>query len=319
LGAAGGCEVAHPPGNPAPATQPASAPALARHEYAQLHMGVKARIILYAASEEIAAGAARAAYGRVADLEDIASDYRPKSELMRLCDQAGGDPVPVSRDLFIMLRRSIDVSARSEGTFDITCGPYVRLWRQARKDAKLPAPDALREAGGRVGWDKLKLDPAKETAQLLVKGMKLDLGGIAKGYAGDLAIATLKSHGIRHALFEAGGDIVVSDPPPGTDGWRIALVPLNPREEQAIVPLSNCAVSTSGDTEQHIDIDGKRYSHIVDPRTGLGLTSRAAVTVIARSGLIADSLSKACSILGPEKSKALAQADGATVRFRRSE
>lgn len=281
-------------------------PALERHEYAQLHMGVQARLIVYAPSEQAAATAARAAYARVAEIEDIASDYRPTSELMRLCAQAGQGPVKVSHELFTLLAHAQEMSRRSDGAFDITVGPYVALWRVARNTRQLPTPQQLGDAGRRVGWRMVKLDPAHRTVELTVPGMRLDLGGIAKGYAGDEALRVLRQHGIGSALFEAGGDIVMSDAPPGKKGWTVEIIGSEPGRSRTI-GVANGGVSTSGDTEQFVEIGETRYSHVVDPRTGLGLTQRYAATVIAPDGITSDSLSTAASALGPWESEKLAK------------
>lgn len=256
-------------------------------------MGVQVQITLYARNEAQAERAARAAFARFAALEDVMSDYRPTSELMRLCEKAGGSPVPVSADLFTVLSRAQAVARQSSGAFDVTIGPLVSLWRTARRTGVLPRLSALREAQARVGWQKMKLDAKNRTAQLLVPGMKLDLGGIAKGYAGDEAQKELKENGVTSAMVEAGGDIVASGPPPGRKGWEIQVEGTKTR-----VTLVNGAVSTSGDTEQFAEIGGRRYSHIVDPKTGLGLTHRLAVTIAAPDGLTSDSLSTAVSVLG---------------------
>ncbi|MGB7160259.1 MAG: FAD:protein FMN transferase [Tepidisphaeraceae bacterium] len=292
-------------------------PPLERFEYAQLHMGVQARLVVYAPSEQIAADGCRAAYARVAALEDIASDYRPDSELMRLCAKAGQGSFPVSAELFELLSFSQELSRRSDGAFDVTVGPYVALWRAARKSKQLPTPEALADARGRVGWERMKLDAKDRTVTLDTPGMRLDLGGIAKGYAGDEAIRVLRAHGVRSALFEAGGDIVVSDPPPGKKGWAIEIAGDEPGAKRTI-ELANRSISTSGDTEQFVEIDGKRYSHIVDPRTGLGLTDRYAATIVARDGITADSLSTAACVLGKEKGEKLVKSyRGATAYIRR--
>jgi len=266
-------------------------------------MGVRARIVVYAPSKPAAETACRAAFSRIAQLEDAMSDYRPTSELMRLCAKAGGSPVKVSKDLLRVLLKSQELSRRSNGAFDVTVGPLVKLWRQARKDVKLPERADLDRALKLVGWRKLHPDPKHSTARLDSHGMLLDLGGIAKGYACDEAIRTLKSRGIESALAEMGGDIAVSSAPPGRNGWQIEVP--NAPEGQRRQTLANRAVSTSGDIEQFVEIGGKRYSHIVDPRTGLGLTSRLAVTVIARDCTTSDGLSTAVSVLGPEKGREL--------------
>ena len=285
----------------------ANAQTLARFEYKEYHMGVDVRIVVYAPNQPAAERACAAAFERFAELDTIMSDYRADSELMRLCARAGGLPVPVSRDLFLVLQRSQEVAQRSGGAFDITCGPVVALWRRARKTHLLPAPAEIERASALVGWERLRLDPRRRTAQLLTPGMKLDLGGIGKGYADDCAQRTLKQYGITSALVEAGGDIVVSGPPPGQDGWKIEVDNAGDAQSNAVLHFANVAVSTSGDTEQFVDIGGCRYSHIVDPHTGQALTDRIAVTIVAPDGLTSDGLSTAVSVLGKEKGQALAK------------
>jgi len=277
------------------------APTLNRYSFAQIHMGVPVRLVVYAADEPTAERACKAAFRRIAQLDDALSDYQPDSETNRLCRRAGGPPVPVGDDLFIVLKQALEVAARSDGAFDPTIGPLVRLWRTARKSDQLPSDQALTEARSRVGWRKVRLDEAAHTVELTAPGMQLDFGGIAKGYAADGALAVLKQHGLQRAYLEAGGDIVVGDTPPGETGWRIEFF-----DQPTRLTLINSAISTSGDTEQFVEIGGQRYSHIVDPRTGLGLTNRIAVTVTASRGIVADALSTAISVLGEEKGRALA-------------
>jgi thiamine biosynthesis lipoprotein len=285
-----------------PALVPAAEPALSRFHYSEPHMGTTFQITLYAPDEAAADRAAGSAFARINELNDVMSDYKKDSELMRLCAKAGGDPVPVSDDLFVVLQRAQQVAKRSEGAFDVTVGPMVRLWRLARRTGKLPDAEDLATAKALVGYDKVKLDPKARTVQLAKAGMRLDLGGIAKGYAADQALATLKKHGITRALVAAGGDVATSGPPPGADGWSVALAPLDLKEKpRRTLLLRDAAVSTSGDTEQYVEIDGKRYSHILDPRTGLGLLGRSHVTVVAPDGMTADSLTKVVAVLGPEK------------------
>jgi thiamine biosynthesis lipoprotein len=278
---------------------------LQRYEYKEYHMGVDVRIVVYAPTQQKAETACAAAFERFAALDACMSDYRSDSELMRLCDKAGGPPVPISHDLFVVLQRSQEVAERTDGAFDVTCSPLVRLWRKARKTHILPEPADIERTRKLVGWRNLRLDAQHRTAQLLLPGMQLDLGGIGKGYADDCAQQALKRYGITRALVEAGGDIVVTDPPPGAKGWRIQVSNAGNGEKSPILQFANCAVSTSGDTEQFVDIGGKRYSHIIDPRTGQALTDRIAVTIIARDGLTSDGLSTAVSVLGEERGQAL--------------
>jgi FAD:protein FMN transferase len=295
----------------------AADPSLTRFEYTEPHMGTKFQMIVYATDEKTARAATAAAFARVADLDGIMSDYRPTSELMQLCDKAGGDPVKVSDELFFVLSKAQEVSKLSDGAFDVTVGPVVRLWRLARKTGRLPDADDLRKALQLVGYKNIKLDAKERTVQLLKPGMRLDLGGIAKGYAADEALAILKKHGIDRALVAAGGDIAVSGPPPDKEGWTIGIQPLAPAEVKnpRHLILKHGGVSTSGDAEQFIEIDGNRYSHIVDPRTGLGLPGHRSVTVVAPNGITSDSLTKVASVLGEEGLKLIEKQEGVSARI----
>lgn len=274
---------------------------LTRYTYTQYHMGVDARLVIYAPNQEISEKAGTAAFARIAELDSIMSDYRKDSELMRLCDRAGGPPVRVSPDLFRVLQRAQKVSRESNGAFDVTVGPLIALWRAARKTAVLPDPAEIERARKLVGWKKVRLNVRQRTVQLTTPGMKLDLGGIGKGYAADEAQRVLKKHGVKHALVEMGGDIVVSKAPPGTDGWKIRVPNAGSDQQPTDMHLADCALSTSGDTEQFVIIGGKRYSHIIDPRTGQALTKRVQVTLIAPHGFTSDPLSKVVSILSEKE------------------
>jgi thiamine biosynthesis lipoprotein len=273
-----------------------------RFEFEQPHMGTLFRITLYAADEKLAKKAAEAAFARIQKLDDIMSDYKDSSELMQLCKQAGGPPVKVSSELFFILQKSQELAERSGGAFDVTAAPVIQLWRRARRQQQLPPPERLKAAMQLVGHQGLKLDADQRTVQLTKPGMLLDLGGIGKGYAADEAMKVLKEQGIRRALVAAGGDLVMSDPPPGKKGWLIGIAPVDPKKPDATpqLLLANAAVSTSGDAEQFVEIDGKRYSHIIDPRTGQALVGRSRVTVVAPLGVAADGYDTAISVLGPK-------------------
>jgi thiamine biosynthesis lipoprotein len=266
-------------------------------------MGVPFRIVLYSANETNAQAAAQAAFDRVAALNQVLSDYDPDSELNQVChNTAPGQPAPVSPDLWLMLERSHNLSRRSDGAFDATIGPLVNLWRRSRRRLELPPADLLQEARARVGWQHLQLDPRRRTVTFLRPDMRLDFGGIAKGYAADEALAVLRRHGIPHALVAAAGDVTAGEPPPGQTGWRVEIGAAD--HPQALPPrivwLQNGSVSTSGDIFQRLEIGGRRYSHIVDPRTGIGLTDHSLVTILAGDGTTADSLATAVSVLGPQ-------------------
>jgi len=271
-----------------------------RREYIELHMGVAVRVVVYAVDDGTARRAARAAYARIAELEEIMSDYRPQSEVRRLTGRTGAD-VPVSEPLYAVLARALELARLSDGAFDPTVGPFVELWRAARRTGRLPERAALDSAAARVGWRRVHLGPAARTVRLDVADMRIDLGGIAKGYILDQARAELRRQGVTSALLEAGGDISAGDSPPGRAGWRVVGMP----DGRA---LANAAVSTSGDSEQFVIIDGVRYSHVVDPRTGLGLTNRRQATVVAADGATADGLATALTVLDDEGGAALLKA-----------
>ncbi len=285
---------------------PAAEPALSRHTFSEPHMGTLFRIIVWAKDEETARKASKEAFARVSELNRIMSDYQSTSELMRLCAKAGGEPVKVSGELFFVLARAQKVARASDGAFDVTVGPVVRLWRRARRTGQMPDAKKLEAARALVGYKNMVLDEKAQTVKLLKPGMQLDLGGIAKGYAADEALKVLTKHGLTRALVAAGGDIAVHDPPPGKTGWRIEIAAVDAgKEGKRYLELANAAVSTSGDAEQWVEIDGKRYSHIVDPRTGIGLVGRMSATVVAPNGITSDSLTKVVAVLGPKKGFAI--------------
>lgn len=295
--------------------------ALSRYEFNEPQMGVPFRIVLYATSETEAQTASSAAFARIKQLNDILSDYDPESELSKLSRTSGsGQRVKVSDDLWFVLKRAQEMSERSAGAYDITVGPVVNLWRKARRDKKFPDASRLAEALKAVGYEKLRLNSTDRTAELLVPNMRLDLGSIAKGFAVDEGLKVLGKYGIKRALVAGAGDLAVSNPPPGKKGWRIEIAPLDAPDapEKKFVLLKNIALGTSGDLFQRLEIDGKRYSHIVDPHTGIGLTDHSLVNAIAKDCVTANTLATTASVLGPEKGLELAEkTSGAAIRILR--
>jgi|SRR5579871_1193390 len=301
-------------------------PALARagelqqFTYQQPKMGTVFQIILYCDDEKVADAAADAAWNRVDQLNDIFSDYDPNSELSKLSRLTDNGPmaapVDVSQDMWDMMVYSVQAAELSDGAFDITVGPLTRLQRQSRKDVKLPDPDKLKEALSNIGWRYIKLDKEHHRVQLMHAHMQLDVGGIAKGYTSEQIVKLLSRRGISRTLVGSAGDIAVGDPPPGRDDWRVGIQSLkDPEQISDYVRFRNFSVSTSGDTYRSAVVNGKRYSHIIDPRTGLGLTFRIGVTTLSPSGTVADWSATAVSILGPEKGLAMIERlDGAAAR-----
>ncbi len=268
-----------------------------RFEFMESHMGTLCRVVLYAGSPEQAREASRAAFRELAEVDRLMSDYREDSELSLLCRAAGRGPRRVSDPFWVVLSASKWYAELTGGAFDITVGPVVRLWRRARKERRLPDRAELEEAISRVGSAMLSLDPAGRTAELKKEGMLLDVGGIAKGYGCDRALAAMARMGVPVALVDTGGGMALGDPPPGRAGWRIQIG----EEADGMMIISRCGVATSGDTEQFVEIDGRRYSHIVDPATGLGLQHGALVTVVGPDGTSADALATAVSVMGRDR------------------
>jgi thiamine biosynthesis lipoprotein len=262
--------------------------------YKQPLMGTLFRIKVHAGSEVEASKAAEAAFIRVAELEEIFSDYNADSELMRLIAKPVGQPVKVSRELCDAICQAREISAQTGGAFDITIGQHVRNWRMARRTGKLPDAEKIAAAKVVTGMDKIVVDKKAMTVTLTVPGMRLDFGGIAKGMAADAALVVLKERGFDKAIVAAGGDLAIGAPPPGKPGWVVEILAADGKERTRV--LSNVGVSTSGDLEQFIEIEGGRYSHIVDPKTGLGVRHSDSVTVIAPNASISDPLATALSV-----------------------
>jgi thiamine biosynthesis lipoprotein len=278
-----------------------SAPDLNRFEYARLRMGTSVRIVLYAPDEVQARQAADAAYARIDELEEALSHYRPDSEVSRLSAASGHGERRVGPDLFRVLESALRFSRLTDGALDVTIGPLVQLWREARGSSQMPDPVLLQRARQVVGYLNIEIRD-KQIVRLTKEGMSLDLSAIAKGYVADQVLLVLQSKGITSALVDAGGDIVLSDAPPGRPGWRVGVQqPDGDTQPTGSLVLHNKAIATSGDAYQYVELGGRRYSHILDPRTGLGTTDAASATVIAGDGMTADALATALCVMAPEK------------------
>jgi len=276
---------------------------LQRFTYYKGAMGTVFTITLHAADEATGKLVADTAFARVVELNDLMTDYDRDSELMRFCLAPYGKPVALSRDLFTVIARAQWLAEQTDGAFDITLGPLIRLWRRARRQRELPPPEYIAAAKLSSGYKNLVLDAKKRTATLLKQDMVLDLGGIAKGYSAAAALQVLKEHGYQRSMVAASGDLAIGEPPPGREGWNIGIDSIDAKEGEhsRIVSVKNCGLSTSGDTEQYVEIEGQRYSHIVDPQTGLGLRERIGATVIAKNAIDSDSFGTAVSVLGADR------------------
>lgn len=268
-------------------------------------MGTTFRIVFHAADKELANKAAEGAFALAGRLDAMASDYRAESELSRLSSAPVGSPIGISPELFDLLSHARKMAEMSEGAFDPSLGPLTKLWRESRKAGRLASKEDLLSAREACGWQFFTLDPETGTITLLRPRMVFDLGGVAKGYAADLMLESLAAAGIKQAMVAAGGDIRVGEPPPGSAGWRVALQSFDLSGTDEVLVLSNAAVSTSGDLHQSVEIGGVLYSHILEPRTGLGLTRRVAATVIASEAKLSDPLATAACVLGPGSGEAI--------------
>lgn len=287
-------------------TTEVDAQAWSRLEFTRPQMGVPFGIVVWTpkADEARAQAAVGRAYDRVEVLNRVFSDYDPDSEISILGRTANpGQPYPVSADLAGLLYRAQALAQATDGAFDVTVGPLAHLWRRARRLRELPPEHLLNEARARVGWQFLEVDLERQEVVLKRDNLRLDFGGIAKGYAADEALRVLRESGFDRALVAAAGDVTVGEAPPGKPGWQVMVGggdgPGDPPAQP--VALRRGSVSTSGDLYQRLEMGGRRYSHILDPRSGLGLTDQSLVTVMARDGTTADSLATAVSVLGPKE------------------
>ncbi len=243
--------------------------------------------------------AVQAAFEEVSRLEKIMSNFIPTSELSRINQQAGKAPVPISRELFWVIQRSLFFSKLSDGAFDISFASVGKLWNF--RSGILPIPETVQEQLPFVNYRKIRLDEKSSTVFLQDPQMEIGLGGIGKGYAMDRAMAVLMDHGIRNAMVMAGGDTLIKGRK-GNEPWRVGL--RDPNKEDgilAVLPLEDQAISTSGDYERFFIKDGVRYHHILDPKTGYPAKLCRSVTILAQDATTSDALTKPVFILGPKK------------------
>ncbi len=286
-----------------------------RFTFTQSKMGSPFSIIFFSKDSLVAEKLAQKSFALVDSLNTIFSDYETNSEVSRLCQHAGEGPLPVSATMMDMLQLSDNAYQKSGGAFDITVGPLSRLWRNARKKVSFPEEQEVAQKKKLVNFAKLLLDTQLHTLTIPVKGMLLDFGGIAKGYTAQAVLNLLQQNGISSALVDAGGDIAMTVAPPGKSGWVIGV---NIPETEAELlskklTLQNTSVATSGDAFQYLENEGKKYSHIIDPRTGYGIQGQRNVTVIAKDGASADWLATVCSIVPLRIVKKIVKETGAAA------
>ena len=281
-----------------------------RFEYSRIVMGVRARVVVFAGSEAEAGAAANRAFERMNELDAALSDYRVDSPVSVL-NATRVLPGELPRDLAVVLGHGEDVWGKTGGAFSPYLGGLTTLWRATRDSGVLPTAEQLHAAGlGETG----RLERSSEGVSLQPAGVRIDLGGIGKGFAADEARTAMEAMGTRRTLVALSGDIAVGDAPPGRAGWTIALGGSGGGPGETI-EIANACVSTSGDSVQFVEVGGVRYAHVVDPRTGLGCVDPVQATVVAREGWQADALATAMCVRGPEMLGAVNAYPGAAARL----
>jgi len=268
-------------------------------KFHQVAMGTVVEMTLMGESEESAKKAAFQAFQEMKRIEYLMSPWIESSDVTRINRSAGNDGVRVSPETVEVIKRAQEVSKLSGGGFDITVGPLVQLWRKARERGMPPEMQEVKETLNLVNFRNLKTHYGGKVL-LRKKGMAIDLGGIAKGYAVDRAFEILKGLGYRNLVVNAGGDLRVGGSKPGGP-WSIGIQhPRDPQKIMARISLSDTAVATSGDYEKFFIHQGKRYHHILNPRSGFPAEGCQSVTVLHKEAITADALATAILVLGPE-------------------
>ncbi|HVO76860.1 MAG TPA: FAD:protein FMN transferase [Candidatus Bathyarchaeia archaeon] len=279
-------------------------------------MGTKAWVTIAGMREPEAERAADAAFRELYRIESVMSNWRSTSEISRLNAGSNGAPFRVSPELYAIIDSSLFYARATAGVFDVTVRPLVVLWGFEGGEAKkIPTDEEIAQAMSHVGYEKVVLDRAKSTVTLQ-PGMQIDLAGVAKGYAVDRCVAVLRRLGVRDALVNLGGNIFAMGSAPGEQGWKIGIRdPKGGVETVGSIRLRDQAVATSGNYENFVTVEGKRWGHLIDPRTGRPSSAVLSATVVAPTGLASDALSK-LFILGPDAAReAVARLPGVAAVF----
>lgn len=268
-------------------------------------MGTAITVELWADERREGEAACAAVIDEMHRIDRTMSPHKPSSELSRINRDAAAQPVLLSEEMFGLLQAAQRFAEASEGAFDITYAAAGQLYDY--RAGVRPSDSALASACAAVGWRGLELDPVRRSVRFARRGMRIDLGGFAKGHAVDNAVALLRRRGIRHALVSAGGDSRVLGDRRGRP-WMVAVRdPRRADDAVAVLPLVDTSVSTSGDYERFFERDGERCHHIVDPATGRSPSAVRSVTVLADDGLTSEALGKTVFVLGPERGLALVE------------
>lgn len=272
----------------------------------RLKMGTHFEIQIRGPDESVARQAMEAAFREIDRVEQRLSEWQETSDISMVNRQAGHDPVRVGDDLLAVIARSAEVAEITEGAFDITFAACGRLW-SFREPTRIASRAELAACRQLVGWRRIQTDPARSTVRLPVPGMRIGISAVGKGYGVDRAAAVLESWGISDYLVDGGGDIRASLLP-GHRPWRVGIAhPRRPGQIWGSVETGSGAIVTSGDYEAFFVVDGVRYHHILDPRTGRPCLGASSVTVIAPDATTADALATGLMVLGPERGMKLVE------------
>jgi thiamine biosynthesis lipoprotein len=280
---------------------------LIRYEDSRVSMACLYSIVAYGEDEQKLKQVVTAAFDEVDRIDRLMSHYKPDSPLSQLNREAAKYPVKTTPELFNFIAECLRYSRASKGAFDITVGPLMKVWGFFRGTGRMPSAAELQAVRQKIGWQQVRLNADAQTIHFACEGLELDLGGIAKGYAVDQVVALLKQHGIRRALISAGGSTMYGlGTPPDSATWEVQLQdPLDARKIAMTLHLKDQSLSVSGSAEKFFELNGKRYSHIMNPRTGRPVMNVLSVAVIAPTATMGDALDNAFYVQGVHGTKAL--------------
>ena len=278
---------------------------LIRYEDSRISMACTYSIVAYGNDEQTLKQAVTEAFDEVDRIERLMSHYKPDSPLSQLNREAAKHPIKVERELWEFLLDCRNFSAFTNGAFDITVGPLMKAWGFFRGEGRMPTATELARVRKVVGYRHLRFDLQNKTIRFDREGVELDLGGIAKGYAVDQIVYVLKSHKIQRALISAGGSTIYAlGAPPESDTWEVHIQdPTDVRKIAKTLQLRNEALSISGSAEKFFELNGKRYSHIMNPRTGRPVMQMLSVAVVTELGITGDMLDNAFYVMGAQQTK----------------
>jgi thiamine biosynthesis lipoprotein len=277
--------------------------------YSARTMGTYANVMVVTADSAAMAPAAQVAQRSLARVDSLMSNWTTVSEVARINRVAGREKTPVHPEVASVLDASLRLWRQSDGAFDITVEPLIRLWGFLGGPKRVPADSEIAAVMPRVGAGRVRFDRASATVRFDRDDMRIDLGGIAKGYGVEVAAESLRAHGVTDAMVDLSGNMHALGRAPGAEGWRVGI--RDPRDRMryfARLTLRDESISTSGQYQQFIAADGKTYGHIMDPRTGHPVQGLISVTVVAASALETDAWDTPLFVLGLKDAKRKAKA-----------